>query len=124
MFLLVCCAEVWADWPQFRGGAASGVAPANNAPTTWDIKTGTNIAWTAELPGRGPASPIVVGKRIIVTASSGANQDKMHVLCFDSDSGKQLWQRQFWATGRCYSHPQSSNAAPTPASDGQRIYAF
>ncbi|MEZ6108579.1 MAG: PQQ-binding-like beta-propeller repeat protein [Pirellulaceae bacterium] len=32
--------------------------------------------------------------------------------------------RRFWATGRPFSHPTSANAAPTPVSDGERIYAF
>lgn len=122
---LVLPASVLAgDWRQFRGTQQTSVAADAKLPTNWDIKDGTNVAWTAELPGRGPASPIVVDGRVIVTASSGAAQDRLHVLCFDEDSGKQLWHRQFWATGRCFTHPQSANAANTPASDGQRIYAF
>ena len=112
------------DWRQFRGTQQSSVAESAKLPTTWDIKDGTNVAWTAELPGRGPSSPIVVDGRVIVTASTGAAQDRLHVLCFDADSGKQLWHRQFWATGRCFTHPQSSTAANTPASDGERIFAF
>jgi outer membrane protein assembly factor BamB len=112
------------DWRQFRGTQQTSVAAGAKLPTTWDIKDGTNVAWTAELPGRGPSSPIVVAGKVIVTASSGAAQDRLHVLCFDAASGKQLWHRQFWATGRCFTHPQSSTAANTPASDGQRIFAF
>ena len=65
-----------------------------------------------------------MGDRVIVTSSSGVKQNRLHVLCFDADSGKQLWHRQFWATGRTLSHPSSANAAPTPASDGQLIFAF
>jgi outer membrane protein assembly factor BamB len=60
----------------------------------------------------------------VVTCSSGVHQDRLHVLCFAADSGKQLWERQFWATGRTLSHPSSANAAPTPASDGNLIFAF
>jgi outer membrane protein assembly factor BamB len=123
LFVLCAIPAAAQDWPQFRGGTAGGVS-ATAAPVAWSVKDNKNIAWTANLPGRGPASPIVVKNRVIVSASSGANQDRMHVLCFDNSSGKQLWERQFWATGRCYSHPQSANAAPTPASDGQRIFAF
>ena len=62
--------------------------------------------------------------RVVVTCSSGINQDRLHVMCFDAKDGKQLWERQFWATGRTLSHPSSANAAPTPASDGQLIFAF
>ena len=35
-----------------------------------------------------------------------------------------VWQRRFWATGRCYCHPLSANAAPTPCTDGENIFAF
>ena len=35
-----------------------------------------------------------------------------------------MWRREFWATGRTLTHPSSAVAAPTPASDGQRIFAF
>jgi outer membrane protein assembly factor BamB len=112
------------DWRQFRGNGELSVARDAKLPTSWDVKSGENIAWTAELRGRGPSSPIVVNGRVVVTASSGAAQDRLHVLCFDAASGKQLWHRQFWATGRCFTHPQSANAAPTPASDGERIFAF
>jgi outer membrane protein assembly factor BamB len=127
MFSLMMALAVSAtadDWRQFRGTQQSSVAASAKLPTTWDIKEGTNVAWTAELPGRGPSSPIVVAGRVIVTASSGAAQDRLHVLCFDAASGKQRWHRQFWATGRCFTHPDSANAANTPASDGQRIFAF
>lgn len=112
------------DWPLFRGARQSGQAD-QPAPSTWRVKDSPeNVAWTAELPGRGPSSPIVVGGKVIVTASSGANQKRMHILAFDVATGKELWHRQFWATGRTLCHPQSANAAPTPASDGQRIFAF
>ncbi len=112
------------DWRQFRGTHQTSVAAEARLPTTWNVKEGTNVAWSSELPGRGPSSPMVVKDRVIVTASSGAKQDRLHVLCFSAADGSQLWHRQFWATGRCFSHPQSANAAPTPASDGERIFAF
>src|SRR6187431_2796237 len=101
LILLTAATSAGDDWRQFRGTRQTSVAEGT-LPTTWNVKDGTNIAWTAELPGRGPASPIVVAGRVIVTASSGAAQDRLHVLCFHAESGKQLWHRQFWATGRCF----------------------
>jgi outer membrane protein assembly factor BamB len=114
---------VGADWSQFRGAGGRGVAIDQQIP----IKFGPeeNVAWKVSLPGKGVCGPIVVGDRVVVTAASGpVLQDKLHVLCFDATTGRQLWQRQFWATGRPHHHPTSSNAAPTPASDGERIFAF
>lgn len=114
-----------ADWRRFRG-PAFGIAEGAKAPVTWDAADGAskNIAWRADLPGRGPSSPIVVKDRVVVTASDGVNQDRLFVLCFDAPTGKELWRRSFWATGRTACHPTSANAAPTPVSDGERIFAF
>ena len=111
-----------ADWPQFRGPDNSSVAVDTRLPTTWNDNL--NVAWRAELPGRGPSSPIVVGDRVYLTATTGVRHDRLHVLCLDAKSGSTLWQRQFWATGRTATHESITGAAPTPASDGRRIFAF
>lgn len=116
-----------ADWRQFRGTESTGTAPDSDLPTSWvkgEDGTGENVAWQANLPGRGVSGPIVVQGKVIVTASSGAKQDRLHVLAFDSQSGSLDWHRQFWATGRTLCHPTMAVAAPTPASDGQRVFAF
>jgi outer membrane protein assembly factor BamB len=113
-----------ADWTQFRGPDSNSAVAGKMPPVDWSDAEGRNVAWKAKLPGRGPSSPIVVDSKVIVTCSSGVKQDRLHVLCFDAASGKQLWERQFWATGRTLSHPASANAAPTPASDGKLIFAF
>lgn len=110
------------DWPQFRGPGSHSVSSDAQPPDTWSETE--NLAWKVDLPGRGPSSPIVVGDSVVVTCSSGVNQDRLHVLCFDATSGEPKWERQFWATGRTLSHPTSANAAPTPASDGRLIFAF
>lgn len=117
-----CCLSVKADWPSFRGGPDLG--HAQHSPLPKELNAESNPLWTADLPGRGPASPIVVGEKVIVTASSGAKQDRLHVLAFDAKTGDRLWERQFWATGRTATHPTSAVAANTPCSDGERIFAF
>ncbi len=110
------------DWRQFRGTDNRSISTETNLPTTVDAKE--NVAWKIPLPGRGPSSPIVVGGRVVVTCSSGARQDRLHVLCFSAKSGKLLWDRKLWATGHSIGHPFGANAAPTPASDGRLIFAF
>jgi len=113
-----------ADWPMFRGPNGRSVADTQTVPTEWSVTEGTNIAWQADLPGRGVSSPIVVGERLFLTASSGPNRNRLHVLAFDTTSGKKLWHRQMWATGRTLCHETSAVAAPTPASDGSRVFAY
>lgn len=110
-----------ADWPQFRGPLGDGIAADAKLPANLES---SSVAWTAELPGRGLSSPVIVGDRIFVTATSGAKQDRLHVLCFNLADGSLRWERQFWATGRTMTHEKISGATPSPASDGERIYAL
>ena len=110
-----------ADWRQFRGDSTSAVAP--DVAISGDPAQ-PEIEWSQPLPGRGLSSPIIVGDQVIVTASSGYQQTRLHVLSFDLADGGLQWERQYWATGRTASHPKTCVAAPTPASDGERIFAF
>lgn len=111
-----------ADWLNFRGPAGSGFDP-DMATTVGELAEKT-LAWKAALPGRGLGSPIVVGDKVFLTAASGPEQQQLHVLCFSAKDGTPLWERRFWATGRTMSHSKTNVAAPTPASDGERIYAL
>ena len=109
------------DWKQFRGpggrSAAEGELPIEFNGTK-------NIAWKTELPAKGASGPIVVGDKIFVTCSGGIGQSTLYTVCVDARSGEKLWTQKFLATGRCFVHNLSANAAPTPASDGERVYAF
>lgn len=110
-----------ADWRQFRGPSGNGVV--NDAALPAQLGAG-NIHWAIDLPGRGLSSPIIVGDRVYVTAASGPKQDRLHVICFSAKDGKKLWERQFRATGRTMCHEKTCVAAPSPVSDGERIFAF
>jgi outer membrane protein assembly factor BamB len=54
-------------WPQFRGPSGRGVSDIDTLPTTWS--TTKNVAWKANVPGRGWSSPIVWGDQVIVTSA-------------------------------------------------------
>jgi outer membrane protein assembly factor BamB len=110
------------DWTQFRGPKGTGVSDETGLPVRWGPDE--NIRWQAALPGRGLSGPVVVGQRVFVTACSGPLQERLHVLCLDSPSGKRLWERQLWATGHTMCHPKTCMAAPTPVSDGERLFAL
>lgn len=111
-----------ADWRQFRGTDTK--ATGDIADLAKAIDASKPPAWKASLPGRGLSSAIVVGDRVFLTASSGPEQDRLHVLCFDAATGAKKWERQFWATGRTMTHSKTCVAAPTPASDGQRLFCL
>src|SRR5437762_13447297 len=110
-----------ADWPQFRGPNGNAVVDDASLPTQVSPQI---VPWAAALPGRGLSSPIIVGDRIFVTCSSGPKQQRLHILCFNAADGTKRWERQFWATGRTMSHEKTCVAAPTPASDGDRLFAI
>ena len=110
------------DWRQFRGNHSSGVSEETNLPTKLDDPEA--IRWKAELPGRGLSGPVIVGERVFLTASSGYRDDQLHILCFSTTTGKQLWDRRFKATGRTVCHESMCMATPQACSDGERIYAY
>jgi outer membrane protein assembly factor BamB len=105
------------DWLQFRGPSSSAVSETAQIPDTLAID------WSVPLPGRGLSSPILVGDRLFVTCSSGAHQDQLELLCMEAETGKLLWRRVLRATGRTMTYPKTSVAAPSPCSDGKRVFA-
>ncbi|MEP6670534.1 MAG: pyrrolo-quinoline quinone, partial [Chthoniobacter sp.] len=60
-----------ADWPQFRGPDSTAVAPDGQIPAQ------PKIDWTVPLPGRGLASPIIVGQKLFITCASGPKQERL-----------------------------------------------
>lgn len=117
-----------ADWPGFLGPKGNGVSLEASVPLEFVPgsagQSPKNIAWRTPLEGRSVSGPIVVGDKVITTSSSGMEGRWLHVAAVDANSGKIIWERTSKATGRPYCHPTSANAAPTPCTDGQRVFAF
>ena len=111
------------DWPQWRGPRGDGTASDQTVPVRWD--EGTNVAWMADVPGRGHASPIVIGSTVYL-ASAIADQQRQVVIAFDRATGKRLWQTAVHEGGfpaPTEVHLKGSNANGTLASDGHHIFA-
>jgi outer membrane protein assembly factor BamB len=128
-----------ADWPGFRGPTGMGLAPDTNLPTTWGGKEHENILWQVPLPvtlakGRADhnqASPIVSGGRIYVTTAhwpsttaDKASQEypEQHVTCYQLSDGEQLWDTKISPGPWKLNDLRGGYAAPTPVSDGERVY--
>ncbi len=133
------------NWSRFRGDRADGVA-ADDArlPEVWD-KT-KNVVWSADVPGLGWSCPIVWGNRVFLTSVSSDEENTkpskglylgegtrepgkgVHhwwTMCFDLDTGKELWRRETHAGHPTVPrHPKSSYAAETAATDGERVYVL
>ncbi len=110
------------QWLGFRGTSTS--ASASTGPAKLAIGDDGNLAWQLSMPGRSVAGPIIVGELVVATSSSGQTGEVLHISGVDFKTGKLAWEQVFRATGRPFCHPTSANAAPTPVSDGERIFAF
>ncbi|MCS7045473.1 MAG: PQQ-binding-like beta-propeller repeat protein [Gemmataceae bacterium] len=110
------------DSMQFRGPRGLGVSTEKDLPVEWSDTVG--LRWKAALPGRGLSNPVIAQGRVYVTACSGFEQRRLHVLCFDVKTGKLLWDRQFAATGTTVCHPKTNMAAPSPLTDGRSVVAL
>ncbi len=116
--------SVYADWPVFRGVGGNGVVLDADVPTEFGGDSQKAIAWKVALPGRSVGGPIVVGKKVFTSSAGGVDAKRLTVSCVDTETGKLLWEQAFRATGRTFFYPTSSNAAPTPCSDGKSVFAF
>ena len=119
-------AEPTAVWPGFRGPGGLGMADVANVPDHWDGATRTNILWSTPIPLPGNNSAVVWGDRVFCT---GANADARAVYCFDAFSGALLWSRSVDDVPGSDIEPfdvlsDTGYAAPTAATDGERVYAI
>lgn len=112
------------DWLQWRGPEANNHAPDGaDAPVRWNIDRGENVVWKTAIPGRGHSTPIVVGDAIFLTTAV-KDDETQRLLKFDRSTGQLLdnWViHQGTLPGRI--HSNNSHASPSPASDGQNVYA-
>ena len=143
-----------ADWPHWRGPAATGIAAASSLPSSWSATE--NVAWQVPLEGAGVSSPIVSGNRVFVTSQAGdgrrragnhptltqggdpaaAGELKLQrrasrtdvafvVEAFDRASGKRLWMHETSPEGELPPvHDKHNLASASPVTDGERVYAW
>jgi outer membrane protein assembly factor BamB len=108
------------NWLQWRGPNGNGTAaPEANPPLTWSETE--NVRWKARIPGRGHSSPIVLGDLVVLTT---ATEDAQFVFAYDRKNGKIRWKERIHEGGLpAELHRKNSTATPTPASDGETIFA-
>jgi len=110
------------DWPGWRGPNGDGIAPDGPAvPTKWSSKR--NVVWSTPVPGRGHASPTIVGNRIFL-ATADERQKKQSVVAFDKQTGKQAWMTDVHSGSLPPKlHRKNTHASPTVACDGEKLFA-
>ena len=106
------------EWTRFRGPNGSGVSNDKNFPATLSMEK--NMQWrTGARPGK--SSPILTTRHVFLT---GAENGKLYVQCFDRKSGKLAWERAIDQPHQETVNKLNHEAAPTPLTDGENVYAF
>jgi outer membrane protein assembly factor BamB len=111
--------EFETNWPRFRGWDGSGAV-------AWDLKGTPGVLWQCAVPAPGHSSPVVWGDRVFI---SGGKADRREVFCYNAASGGLLWRRAIenvpGSPSKAGDIPEDTGyAAPTMATDGQRVYAM
>lgn len=120
-------ADAAGQWPAFRGMGARGVGDATmTPPLTWDGKEGTNVVWKVRPPRSGFSSPILWDAALFLT---GGDKQSRDLYCYDAATGDLRWTAH---ADNILGSPEqlprvtddTGYAAPTPATDGLRVYAI
>lgn len=109
------------DWPWWRGLTRDGVADKDQkTPLAWSETE--NVIWKAAVPGRGHASPTVVGDYVYLPTAD-EQQQIQSVLCFARATGKLVWKTDVHV-GKLEqkSNKKASQASSSIACDGHRLY--
>jgi outer membrane protein assembly factor BamB len=143
--LALCACASAQNWPSFRGERALGVVESAKLPSSWDLKSGLNVAWNVTLPGLAHSSPVVWGDRIYLTTAissdpntvlqfpldgkldtrTDTSKHQLRVLALDKNTGKVIWDRLVnEGEPKIARHPHSSYGAPTVATDGKHLAVF
>ena len=109
------------DWPWWRGPHRNGIAdPDQDPPLRWNASE--NILWKSPIPGRGHASPTVVGSQVFI-ATADQEKEVQSVLCYDRCTGNQIWKTDVHRGAlEKKGNKKSSQASSSVACDGQRLF--
>ncbi len=135
------------DWPSFRGVGAQGVANGYETPVQWDATDpdDPSVLWKSAVPGLGHSCPVIVGDRLFIAtavatdgdvplqigragntnAADDNSEQKWMLLCFDKNTGKELWQKKVYqGVPKATRHAKATHANTTVAVSGDNVVAF
>lgn len=113
--------ELHKDWPWWRGPLRNGQSIDSAGPLHLDPAKDSD--WKVPVPGRGHASPIVIGDRVYLL-STNVSEEIQFAIAFDRETGEQVWTSKLNQGGFAKkNHPKNSEATSTLASDGERLFA-
>ena len=108
-------------WPGFLGGRDTNVSRAARLPLTW---SDDSVAWRITTPGFGQSSPVIWDDTVFLTSLEGRMKETLFISAVDLEDGAERWRRTFDAAEAFEWNDYVSKGAPTPAVDGERLYAY
>ncbi|MHC4702174.1 MAG: outer membrane protein assembly factor BamB family protein, partial [Planctomycetota bacterium] len=117
--LLLASAVSAGQWPRFRGPNGQGISDAKTIPVKWSQ---SDYDWRSELPGSGPASPVVWDDKVFTTCAD-ASVPKGILVAVDAKTGTTLWKKEYPLT-RSRMNKLNSYATGTPALAADRVYVL
>ena len=116
-----------ADWPMWGGTPSRNmVSPMTGLPTSWDLKTGKNVKWVAELGSQSYGNPVVAGGVVMIGTNNEALKDPKQpgdrgvLMAFREATGEFMWQATFekLSSGRANDWPFQGIASSPLVVDG------
>ena len=114
LFVLASLTAIQADWPMWGGTPSRNmVSSMKGLPTTWDIKTGKNVKWVADLGSQSYGNPTVAEGVVVVGTNNELVRDPKQpgdrgvLMAFREATGEFMWQATFekLASGRANDWP-------------------
>ena len=118
------------DWPMWGGtGDRNMVSDMTGLPTDWDVETGRNIKWVAELGSQSYGNPVVSGGMVFVGTNNELLRDPDQpgdrgvLMAFRESDGEFLWQQTNpkLEAGRANDWP-FQGVASSPLILGERLF--
>ena len=130
-----------ANWHQWRGPEASGIASQGNPPTSWDDNT--NIKWKFEIEGEGSSTPIIWDNQVFILSAIITDRkpevppklnlkDKTKppptivefmVWSLNRATGEVQWKKKVTEAAPCEGrHPSTTYAAASPVTNGNHLF--
>ena len=118
------------EWPMWGGtGDRNMVSEMTGLPTEWDVDTGMNVRWVAELGSQSYGNPVVASGMVFVGTNNELERDPNQpgdrgvLMAFRETDGEFMWQQTHakLEAGRANDWP-FQGVASSPLVDAEVLY--
>ena len=117
------------NWPMWGGTPDRNMVSNQQVLTSWDVKTGKNVKWVAQLGSQSYGNPVVADGRVFAGTNNELVRDPQEggdrgvLMAFRESDGAFLWQHTNpkLASGRANDWP-FQGVCSSPLVEGDRLY--